>query len=1002
MKLKLLSLLLSLILVLSCFGGVFSVSAEDSTESDDLADYDALAAEEGYVARIGDQETAYADGAFTGYYKFFTETQLGYAMAKKDDPTLISAHEQASKDGPETVIYLITDLTPEEYDYVIAIKAPMTIDGQGFSIIGNWNQKTIEILANNITLRDMTIWQQGQHGCIQQSAENINTYCEEVYFYTTGNVPYAAIIMNKGANGMYLDNCAVVMETDKYAAGDRAATAIRNHFTGGYLEMNNCIVDTSGAIGRTGIYVNGGAEAVLNNCTVVANAMAVSVWNGTVTINDGSYSSVSDRYYYKATVPSKGFFPPHPVLSVEVGGLYMNGSVVLSGANAPVLAGYEYYYQTKPNTTKGVQDIQYAPGTTSHTYLGADDTAAIAEGYVARVGLITEAIEKDDKGNITGYPGYYKTLAEAITAAEGETITLLADVDATDAANLTLGTATINGAGHTLTAKRIYKDPAAELVVSNLIIKTTTEAPILQMNEGDGYGEFINCTFETDQKVPYAYFVLQSDLYLDGCTINITNAECDKPIFRLDKGCSVIITSTTIDTHETAPNLTGFDVVSDLGSVIILDGTTHMYVGKYGITSSSKANAVFSISDDAIFQSVDNALVLSPNAKNWGLDICGNAQIISDTKVAIKLASEDADLYIEENAKIIGAREAISVTADNAIIMLESGTSIELAEHANNNAAILLEGANAMLISDASISAKGVAIKSTGADNTILVKSGEIKGSVELGTTDAPTDFAMLGGSVTAAADAAAAITVNNGSATILGGTLAGGAKAIAGEGALDYPAGETSILLNELEENLPEILGVSLRMNEGSLGMRFSSAISADVNAFAQGLLEAGIVANVSFGTLITRETEVRNNEMTIEALEAAGVVFAEVRAEAGYVPAADGSATYTAAIINFTEDNMGTAFTARAYIEYMLADGSVLRVYSEGRTEGISVGELAQIALADVSETREEGYKNITDSYYEVDEDGWYDIVVGTAYSPYSKEQREALLAFVEGADL
>ena len=97
-----------------------------------------------------------------------------------------------------------------------------------------------------------------------------------------------------------------------------------------------------------------------------------------------------------------------------------------------------------------------------------------------------------------------------------------------------------------------------------------------------------------------------------------------------------------------------------------------------------------------------------------------------------------------------------------------------------------------------------------------------------------------------------------------------------------------------------------------------------------------------------------------------------------------------------------MGSALTARAYIKYTLIDGSVLYVYAAERTEGISLGELAQQCLADVSEESAEGYRNQVQEFYEADEDGWYELIEETAYSPYSKEQQAALKQIIENADL
>ena len=161
-------------------------------------------------------------------------------------------------------------------------------------------------------------------------------------------------------------------------------------------------------------------------------------------------------------------------------------------------------------------------------------------------------------------------------------------------------------------------------------------------------------------------------------------------------------------------------------------------------------------------------------------------------------------------------------------------------------------------------------------------------------------------------------------------------------------------------------------------------------------------MVTDYEFGTLIARATALRNIEMTIPALTDAGVIYAAVKADAGLVKAEDGSVTYTAAVINIMEDNMGSSLTARAYIKYTLATGEDLYVYAQDRTEGVSLGELAQKCLADVSEKSVEGYRNQVQEYYEADEDGWYELVQDIAYSPYSKEQQAALKLILENADL
>ncbi|MBQ5772486.1 MAG: hypothetical protein IIW07_03200, partial [Clostridia bacterium] len=59
-------------------------------------------------------------------------------------------------------------------------------------------------------------------------------------------------------------------------------------------------------------------------------------------------------------------------------------------------------------------------------------------------------------------------------------------------------------------------------------------------------------------------------------------------------------------------------------------------------------------------------------------------------------------------------------------------------------------------------------------------------------------------------------------------------------------------------------------------------------------------------------------------------------------------------------------------------------------------------QQCLADVNDESAEGYRNRVEGFYEADEDGWYEWIEEVAYSPYSKEQQEALKQIIENADL
>ena len=646
------------------------------------------------------------------------------------------------------------------------------------------------------------------------------------------------------------------------------------------------------------------------------------------------------------------------------------------------------------------------------------DNQAREQGYTVRVGDIKDAVILKEDGSAE-FVGYYKDIVEAcnkaLPAAEGEkqkTVYLIDNV--TVNGNLNLPTAIIDGQNRTLTANRIYKNVDAILEVSSLSIVTTTEAPIFQMN-GDSenatapsYAKFTKCTFTTNQKVPYAYFVQQCNMILDRCTINITHATCDKPIFRLDKGADVTLQGSTVDVAASAPKAIGFDVVNDGGSIITLKSNTKVALGATVFASSSKSNTTLVVNERASLSSANtDAIVVPAEAAGWVLTIGGTAEIASAKGVAITVNAPNMAVTVGGNAKVSGTEAALHAAAAGVVFTVESGATLEMPSHAKSNATVLLEGEGSKLVSSGTITALKTtatvySIELAGANTSALIKGGTVNNAVSVGTADAAAAFVMTGGKIVAQERAASAIIVTNGSADILSGTLSGGAAAISGQKEVAYAADTTEITLNELYDNIPLTLGVSMRMNADSLGMRFTSSADAVAVAYAKALKEAGAIADYEFGTLIVRATEIRNTEMTVAALTAADVVYAAVTAKDGIVAAEDGSITYTAAVINFTDDNMGTNLVARAYLKYTLIDGSALYVYAEDRTDGICLGELAQQCLADVNDESAEGYRNRVEGFYEADEDGWYEWIEEVAYSPYSKEQQEALKQIIENADL
>lgn len=166
-------------------------------------------------------------------------------------------------------------------------------------------------------------------------------------------------------------------------------------------------------------------------------------------------------------------------------------------------------------------------------------------------------------------------------------------------------------------------------------------------------------------------------------------------------------------------------------------------------------------------------------------------------------------------------------------------------------------------------------------------------------------------------------------------------------------------------------ITGASVRIVEGSNGIRFASTL--DQNA-----------EFVRYGTLIAKQSELGSVAFTMEAMTTAGVKFANILAtEAGTV-AGDAVNTYNAALTNLPEDQFVTDFAARAYVVYTL-NGKEYVVYSDfdSAAQVRNISDVAQAARTDTKTAADETY------CYEVAEGVW---------SPYTKSEYELLLTFIK----
>ena len=381
------------------------------------------------------------------------------------------------------------------------------------------------------------------------------------------------------------------------------------------------------------------------------------------------------------------------------------------------------------------------------------------------------------------------------------------------------------------------------------------------------------------------------------------------------------------------------------------------------------------------------------------INVTDNAKVISDKKDAIKLVGKNSVANITGNATVEGGRRVLYAYGEGSTFKVDAGVTVKLNEIAGTSvAAIDLEGKATSLNTNATITAATVpAIVADGEGAVVLVKGGTITGSVVIGATDVEATLNMFAGTIDAGAATTAAVVVNAGDANIYEGTVKGGTAPVTGEA---YEAETTEKVYDNLTANVPTNGEISLRMNAESEGMRFASSVSKEVNDFAKAMLDAGVIADYQYGTLIVRKTELANKDFTVEAFAAADVPYAAITAENGIVVNEDGSLDYTAAIVNFKTDNYGTTLIARAYIAYTLTDGSVLYFYAEEAEDGTTLAKLAEKALADVKMESEEGYRNFVTSYYKENAQGKLKPFTGPAYAPYSKAQQALLNAYIDEA--
>ena len=364
-------------------------------------------------------------------------------------PTAMAEGEEVSAgEGSETpAVEYAAQIGDEKYDTLAAainaagtggtVKLLADITGQ--TVIPAEKDIVLDLNGKTMTHTETTLYNSGKLTVRDSSADKSGKIVSTgnvgigVNHDSTTTIEYANIEAVEGAviTG-YATGAKITIEDGIFEASDNAVIAGNGNSTdhnGEEREKANTItinggkftgnIKTNGYI-ACGIYapwkdivtVNGGEFTVNNGIGIVARAGQVKVNGGTFTCTGSAEGKVGDKNFDMAAAQCLYFDatdPAYPAYNSETDYIKVTGGTFSSNVSAYVADGYTYNSETKTVEPLGETNS------------------------VAKVG-----------------DTYYKTLAEAVAAADNATVTLLKDVTA----NVTIPadkTITLNLNGMTLT-----------------------------------------------------------------------------------------------------------------------------------------------------------------------------------------------------------------------------------------------------------------------------------------------------------------------------------------------------------------------------------------------------------------------------------------------------------------------------------------------------------------------------------------------------------------------
>ena len=349
-------------------------------------------------------------------------------------PTAMAEGEKVAKVGETEYDTLAAAINAAGTGGTVKLLADIT----GQTVIPAEKDIVLDLNGKTMTHTETTLYNSGKLTVRDSSADKSGKIVSTgnvgigVNHDSTTTIEYANIEAVEGAviTG-YATGAKITIEDGIFEASDNAVIAGNGNSTdhnGEEREKANTItinggkftgnIKTTGYI-ACGIYapwkdivtVNGGEFTVNNGIGIVARAGQVKVNGGTFTCTGSAEGKVGDKNFDMAAAQCLYFDatdPAYPAYNSETDYIKVTGGTFSSNVSAYVADGYTYNSETKTVEPLGETNS------------------------VAKVG-----------------DTYYKTLAEAVAAADNATVTLLKDVTA----NVTIpavNTITLNLNGHTL------------------------------------------------------------------------------------------------------------------------------------------------------------------------------------------------------------------------------------------------------------------------------------------------------------------------------------------------------------------------------------------------------------------------------------------------------------------------------------------------------------------------------------------------------------------------